>query len=344
MVNALFLLFIMFFVNSCVHKVTVTTLKHDEAFKIAMILPTKTIGRYAHTTSTALFSYMLTRKHPHRLKTFQINSESPQAIKEVLAKIKAEQFNYIIAPMTLKGAKVIIAQEEELNIFFPTIHKSEITHTSNNIYYGAINYKAQIEALTPLIKSPLIVMYDKSLKGMKLLEMTKESYLQQPKRSKKSKILTYAIAKERSNLKPYFESNQAIQNGSFFLNTPLVKSAMILSQLSRYDVEVNKVLSTQINYDPLLLSMTQKQDRKNLYIANSITLQDDNLVQTNALLNNDIVYDWINYASTIGVDYFYHKITGQARIYNLPIVKNQVIYPITIVQPTKARFTVVSAR
>jgi len=332
----------MFFINSCVHKVTVTVVEEEEELKIAMILPNKTIGRYAHTTSTAVFAYMLTREHPYKLKTFQISSESPDEIMQVLQEIKAQHFQYVIAPMTLKGAQTIVKNEEELTIFFPTIHKSELSNMGRNIYCGAIDYKAQIKKLMPFTKAPLVVMYDKSLKGMRLLEMTKSSYLNESALRKNSEVLTYAVAKKRSNLKGYFNKNKKIQNSTFFLNTPLIKSAMILSQLSVYDVEVSNVLSTQINYDPLLLSMTQRKDRKNLYIANSISVQDDNLVQTNALLNNDIVYDWINYSSSIGVDYFYHKITGEERLYDLPVVNNQVIYPIAIVQPTKARFKVIN--
>lgn len=338
--NTLFLLFIAFFINSCVHKVTVYTMGQEEELKIAMILPNK-IGRYAHTTSTAVFAYMLTRERPYQLKTFQISSESSEEITRVLDEIKEQDFSYIIAPMTLQGARTIVEQEDELNIYFPTIHRSELTNASTNIYFGAIDYKAQIEKLTPLAKSPLVVMYDKSHKGMRLLEMTKKSYLEQNKPNKNKKILTYAIDKKRSSLKTYFNENEEIQNGSFVLNTPLIKSTMILSQLSVYDVDSTNVLSTQINYDPLLLSMIQKNDQRNLYIANSISIQDDTLVQANAVLSNDIVYDWINYASTIGADYFYHRVTGEERIYQLPFVDNQIIYPIAIVQPSKSHFTVV---
>ena len=340
--NVLFLLFIMFFINSCVHKVTVVTMEDEEELKIAMILPNKTIGRYAHTTSTAVFAYMLTRERPYKLKTFQISSESPEEIIHVLQEIKEQHFQYVIAPMTLKGAQTLVENEDELTIFFPTIHKNELSNMGSNIYCGAIDYKAQIDKLMPFAKSPLVVMYDKSLKGMHLLKMTKSSYLDESVPPKSREVLTYAVAKKRSNLKGYFNKNKKLQNSTFFLNTPLVKSAMILSQLSVYDVEVTNVLSTQINYDPMLFSMTQNKDRKKLYIANSISVQDDNIVQTNALLNNDIVYDWINYSSSIGVDYFYHKITGEERVYDLPVINNQVIYPIAIVQPTKARFRIIN--
>ncbi len=361
----LLLSFIAFFISSCVHKGvgTATVSKAQEA-KVAMILPQKRIGRYAHTTSTAVFAYFLTREHPFSIKTFQIADETPKEIKRVLDEIEEQGFRYVIAPVTLKGARVIAEEEDDISVYFPTIHKNDLPGSAHNIYFGAIDYRAQIKKLAPLASSPLVVMYDKSVQGLKLLEMTKESYLESSKpfyptrrksaaiedktaydpglEPKKKNLLSYAIDKKRSNLKYLLDNNKKIQFGSFFLNIPVIKSTMTISQFSVYDTEYTNVLSTQINYDPLLLTMTQKKARKNLYIANSISLQDDRLVQANALLSNDIVYDWINYATSIGADFFYHQITGEERTYALEMVNNQVIYPITIVQPTESHFVAVN--
>ena len=206
-------------------------------------------------------------------------------------------------------------------------------------------------------------MYDKSSQGKKLLQMTKESYLEsdepfQPTARQevslkeelpydpeleptKKRVIAYGIDRKTSNLQYHFQENKKIQFGSFFLNTPVIKSTMILSQLSLYDTNATNILSTQISYDPLILSMTQTKDRKNVYITNSISLNNNTLVETNSLLSNDIAYDWINYASTIGADYFYHSITNAERTYQLPMVNNQVIYPVSIVKPSGARFEVV---
>ncbi len=331
--------------------------------KVAMILPYKLIGRYAYSTSNAVFAYFLTRNHPFVLKNFQIDDESPQEMARVLKEIKDEGFHYVVAPLTPQGARIISESEEELNVFFPTINKNDLNTTAANIYFGAIDYRAQIERLMPRASSPLVVMYDKSNQGKKLLAMARESYLEsdepfQPtSRSevslrenvtyladlepKKKQVIAYGINRETSNLKYYFEDNQKIQFGSFFLNTPVIKSTMILSQLSLYETNTTNVLSTQINYDPLILSMTQTKDRDNLYIANSISLNNNTLVETNSLLSNDIAYDWINYASTVGADYFYHLITNSERTYQLPMVDNQIIYPVSIVRPTGSRFEVV---
>ena len=57
-----------------------------------------------------------------------------------------------------------------------------------------------------------------------------------------------------------------------------------MSQLTLYDTNATNVLSTQINYDPLVLSMTQYEDRKNMIIANSITQNNNILIETNSFL------------------------------------------------------------
>jgi hypothetical protein len=361
--HLLFTLFIALFVGGCVQKSEVRPLGPEQELKVAMILPYKLIGRYSYSTSTAVFAYFLTRDHPFVLKSFQVADESPQELARVLKEIKEQKFHYVIAPLTPIGAKTVAENEEELTIFFPTINKNDLNTTAENIFFGAIDYRAQIERLTPLASSPLVIMYDQSAQGKKLMQMTQESYLSgskpfQPTRRQelsaqekvpyapqleptKRDVIAYGIDQKTTSLKQYFQKNEKIQFGSFFLNTPLIKSTMILSQLSFYDIDVTNVLSTQINYDPLILSMTQMKDRNNLYIANSISVNYDSLVEANSLLNNDIVYDWINYASTIGADYFYYRMTHEERTYKLPMVDNQIIYPISIVQTSGSHFKVI---
>jgi SRSO17 transposase len=113
---------------------------------------------------------------------------------------------------------------------------------------------------------------------------------------------------------------------------------MVLSQLTLYDINVTNILSTQINYDPLILSITQAKDRNNMIIANSVTIKNNILIETNHLLNNDIVYDWINYATTVGVDFFFSMATRNEREYTLEMSDNQIVYPISLVQPSYSRF------
>jgi len=307
--------------------------------KIAMILPEKRIGRYAESTSTALFAYLLSRDQPFTLKTYAVEEISQEVFEETLKQIEADGFHYVIAPLTLEGAKNIAQTKTELFIYLPTINMHDLQTDNPNIYCGAIDYTQQIDALMPKVKAPLVIMYGTSTRGKKLMQLTKERYrLMHKEDAQKKAVLTYGIERKRSNLRSYFENNQKIASGTLFLNTPLIKSTMVLSQLSVYDVNITNVLSTQVTYNPLLLSMTQKRSRESLYIANSITIQDDDVIQANSVLGNDINYDWINYATTVGADYIYHLMSGKERRYDLPMQEKQIHYPVHIMQAINTHF------
>ncbi len=340
--------------------------------KIAMLLPYKVIGRYAYSTTNAAFAYYLTKNRAFELKTYHAESEEPEELEKVLKKIEEDDFHHVIAPLTLKGAYNVASLDLPMHIFFPTIHKDDMNISTDYAYYGGINYKKQMQSLMPYASTPLTVFYDQNTLGKKLTQITKEEYLHAFDQNitqdrvvfkneegeelsaeemhdlnisyaSKPKFFSFAIAKHTSNLQAQLDENLKIQEGSFLLNTPVVKSAMVMSQLTLYDVNTSNVLSTQINYNPELLLLTQPKDRENMIIANSINYHNNVMIESNSLLQNNIVYDWINYATTIGADYFYHLITSAHREYPQEMIQNQIEYPISIVKPTFSRFITVDA-
>ena len=312
--------------------------------KIALLLPYKKIGKYATTTTNAVFAYLLTRNIPFSIKSFNIESESSQDIQDALEAIHKEGFSYIIAPMTLQGVNTILSlNTNQFTIFFPTINKKDVQTDAPNLYFGAIDYQAQSEMLLHESTSPLIVFYDKSYMGKKLSTMQIETYLDpnfQIKTSRRKKVIKYPVASRTTSLKYQLKDNKRLAGGTAIVDTPLVKSGMIMSQLTLYDTNVAKVLSTQINYNPLLLTITQYIDRKNMLIANSITENKYSFIETNMLLRNDIRYNWINYATTIGADLIVSLSTQTQRKYSMPLQNQQIIYPIELQKPLVSRFKV----
>ncbi|MDF1877653.1 hypothetical protein JHD47_07450 [Sulfurimonas sp. SAG-AH-194-L11] len=337
---------------------------------IALLLPYKKIGKYASSTTNAAFAYLMTKSHSFMLKSYKVNSESVEDLELALSKIHEDGFEYVIAPLTEEGAKSIIEIDPALHIYFPTINKKDVNTSSVFLSFGAIDYTQQSDLLLKEALSPLVVFSDKSATGKKLAAYQKEQFLHPKveavdinvsehssffdifsqddieeiapkivvKETVEKKVINYFVSKRTTNLEHYLQDKEEIINASFFINTPIIKSAMIMSQLTLYDANATNVLSTQINYDPLLLSMTQYRDRKDMIVANSITEQNNVLIETNALLGNDIVYDWINYSTTIGVDYFYALITDEERTYKAQLKDNQMIYDIELLQPSHSKF------
>ncbi|MCW8837469.1 MAG: hypothetical protein OQK11_02085 [Thiovulaceae bacterium] len=334
--------------------------------KIALLLPYKKIGRYAASTTNASFAYLLARNQDFELKTYNIETEKYEDIEKALYEIQENGFEYIIAPFTQEGASTLISLKPYENIYFPTINKKDLNTTLPNIYFGGIDYRAQSDLLLKEAVSPLVIFYDKSPTGKKLAEYEEKMFKLEDINSSDANnslvlkneaygllefntdenaslednrtVVKFSIPRRTTNLEKQLFENEEIKRGSFFINTPIVKSSMIISQLTMYDTNSTNVLSTQINYDPLILSLTQFEDRESMIIANSITHNNSIFIETNSLLGNDIVYDWINYTTTVGMDYFFNKITKQDRQYKIDVINNQMQYPIELLQPSKTRF------
>ena len=333
---------------------------NGEKLNIAMLLPYKKIGKYASSTTNAAFAYLMTKSSSFELKSYKINSEDIADLQAAFNQIQADGFEYVIAPLTKEGVENAISIDPTLNIYFPTINKNEVNATSSYFSFGGINYKQQSKALLKEAVTPLVIFSDRSQTGKDLARYQKEEFLhptidindpmpyedetsvyaptENVNISQKRHVINYTISRRTTNLEYYLKKNKKISDASFFINTPVIKTGMIMSQLTLYDTNTTNILSTQINYDPLILSMTQYTDRKKMIIANSITEENNVIIQANALLNNDIVYDWINYSTTIGVDYFYNQITGEDREYKTPLEDGQMIYKIELIRPGISKF------
>jgi hypothetical protein len=310
----------------------------SESLKIAILVPHKQIGRYAYSTTNALFAYLLAQNIDYEFKSFFIEDESSASINVALEEIKKEGYFYLIAPLTLNGSKNIISLNSDIDIFIPTVNKSDINTSRSDIVFGGIDYSAQIDKLMEYAVDPFIIFYDQSSLGNKLKEKTRDAYILHDDNLSKKHIYSYGIDHKTSNLKHQLFENKKIDFGTFFLNTPVVKSGMIMSQLTLYDVNTSAILSTQINYNPMIFTITQAKDRKNMIIANSINIENNVIIEANNLLNNDISYDWINYATTIGIDYLYYLSSDNTREYPLDVEYGQIRYPITLVEPGFSKF------
>lgn len=313
----------------------------NNKLRIALLLPYKKIARYAASTTNASFAYMMSKRRPFELKSYKIEDESREEISRALEDIKKDKFYYVIAPLTQEGEEVLSAINPEINIYFPTINKKDTSSKSDYLYYGGIDYRAQTDLLMSQAVSPLVIFHDRSVIGEQLSNYQQEQFIN--KYAKKTgdtppAVIKFSIPQRTTNLEKELKENENIQKGTFFVNTPIIKSGMIISQLTLYDANATNILSMQTNYNPLLLSMTQYQDRKDMIIANSITQNNDVLIETNALLGNDIVFDWINYTTTVGIDYFSYLINGEKREYDIAVSNNQMLYPIKLLQPSVSRF------
>ena len=75
-----------------------------------------------------------------------------------------------------------------------------------------------------------------------------------------------------------------------------------------------------------------------MYIANSIMPLDSLFVENAKLLNADLQYNWINYTTAYGIEY-YRKSVPRVKAYFKEKIRNQQVeYAIEILTPTNTRF------
>ena len=292
--------------------------------KIALLFSSNKIGHYAIDATNTSLAYLLNLKKPFKLKVFDMIKEDQKSFKTTLDDINDQGFTDIVAIITNNSYQnlVKVSNLSRFNIFLPLIHKDNIDEPLKNITFGGVDYDAQFTKLLKQSTNSNINLYDNSSFGIIL----------------KNKLNTvdtniayeYKVDNTSGLYKRFLvKNNKKFKSSTVILNTPIIKSSILLSQLRANNIFPKKILSTQLNYSPLILSLTQNKDRKNLIVANSIEKVDDNLKESITLLESDISYDWLNFSTLVGINFFIKE--NNSSIHS-KIIDNQVIYNVRLLK------------
>ncbi|HEX5330932.1 hypothetical protein [Sulfuricurvum sp.] len=309
----------------------------DKTIKIALISSPNVIGKYSQSLyNVSLATLMSRRSEGYEIKRYDIADESSASLAAVLDEVRRDNVDAILAPLTSLGAKNIITHSTNLPVFIPTVHKRDLPSAPANFIFGGIDYMAQIEALHSYMGDSIAIFYDSSSVGTQLKSITEEVFLAH--KSEKKKVESYAVDTKGDNIISHFSKPAKFNKASIILHIPVVKSALVASQLTFRGVKARNILSTQINIDPTLLILTQSQDRKNVILANSLVEFPARIYEANALMNNDITVDWIQYATSVGIDYLVSALDNSSREYSMRLINSQVIYPVELLQAKEFGF------
>jgi hypothetical protein len=289
---------ILFYLCTCVFVLFAQSaeINGNSKIKIAVIVAPSVIGRYANSTYNVALATSMARNYPFELIKYELADESEASIAKTLTQIQNDSVDAILAPLTLGGVNNLLKIGCQKLIFIPTVHKRDIRSAPENIIFGAIDYEAQIEALLPYMASSLAIFYDDSLVGRNLSNRTQNIAMNAPKGSKQSEL--YSVDTAGANIVKYLGKPAAFSKRSILTHLPVVKTSMLAAQLTFSGAREQNILSTQINFDPTLITLTQYHDRQNMIVANSIIEQVPQIYETNALMNNDLTFDWINYTTS----------------------------------------------
>lgn len=295
-------------------------------FNIAAIFPSQVVGKYAIDGVNSINAYLLHKDVIFNLITHDCITEEDNAIKSVSDNIDFDKYRYVVLFMTKDGLKKFLTLEKSKNlkIYAPLINKEDIDFEAPNVVFGGIDYTQQFKELLKLANlDNMSEFHDGVSLGQTLSYKLDKIYSIDYKFQKR-------LIRNNINYESFLKTNKTILNTDIFLNTPIVQSSILLSQMRAYEVEYEKVLSTQINYTPLILSLTQVDDRKNMIIANSIGKLDDKLIESGAVLNTDFKYNWVNYSTLIGIDYLISQRFKIDRNFENEIIDNQVKFNVSL--------------
>lgn len=304
--------------------------------KIALLSSPSVIGRYAQSSYNVALATFLASNRPFELISYNIKDESTASLSGILGQMNSDKVDAVLAPLTLNGVKNLLTLPTDKLIFIPTVHKRDVQNTPDNFVFGAIDYQAQIQALVPYMATSVAVFYDNSAVGNSLSTATQT--LAHESKKGVSSLTTYAVDAKGADIVKYLGKPSSFAKRSIVIHLPVVKTAMLTAHLTFTGVKATNILSTQMNFDPTLITLTQIADRKNMIIANSIIEQVPSIYEANALLNNDLTFDWINYTTSVGADYLISHLYGNERSYAMRIVDAQVIYPVELMSPKEFGF------
>lgn len=303
-------------------------------FNVAVVFPSQVVGKYAIDGVNSITSYLLYKDIEYDLVTYDCISEDESAIEDIKNNIDFLKYKYVVLFMTKDGLEKFLKIEgsENLKIYAPLINKEDVNLEVSNVVFGGIDYTQQFKELFKLVDEKNISEFHDSVSLGQILSYKLDNLYNINYKFQKR------LNKNSINYESFLRRNRSLPNTNIFLNTPIVQTSILLSQMRAYEVSYDKLLSTQINYTPLILSLTQVADRKNMIIASSIGEIDEKLIESGAVLNTDFRYNWVNYSTLIGTDYLLSERFKVNREFSNPIEDNQVQFDIGLYEVKKYSF------
>tara|TARA_B100001063_G_scaffold240595_1_gene265843 strand:+ start:1791 stop:2912 length:1122 start_codon:yes stop_codon:yes gene_type:complete len=301
---------------------------NNEAMRIAFIYPSNIVAKYAKSSINTVLGYFDYKKIKYQIKIFDTLNEDEQSIQNAFLSAKEDGFTNIIALFTPRVIDFIHALDiSDLKVYLPLTNKDDIFTHNNNFIYGGISYKDQVKKLFEYSNTNNTIFYEKSFLNNKIKSIYESTFLD---------IKVEKEIKKKRNYYKGIVKDYRIKNSTLFFNTSIVKSSILLSQLRAYNIYPKVILSTQINYNPKVLTLTQAKDRSNLVLANSIDVVDDGLRDTISSYGSDIIYNWVDYSTLVGVNYMYDQ--NMSGLIHTQIEENQVMYEPKLLKTTAYGF------
>lgn len=317
--------------SNIVSDVTLDDLKVDMKkvkIKIAFIYPSSLVEKYAKSSLDTVSGYLSYQKADYDLTVIDCTNESYENINSAFSKISQAEITNVIGlftPNAISSLDKLVSSNTK--VYLPLIEKKDSLTTNESLIFGSISYEQQIQKLNSYSSGNNAMFYQNTYIGNKL---KKAFDLTVP-----NTTIRKEISKTENNFKGIVNDNR-LNNSILYLNTDIVKTSLILSQLRAYDVYPKYIFSTQVMYDPMLMTLTQDKDRENLIIANSIDTINKELKDEIITFGGNINFEWVDYSTLVGINYLYYG--GNTSLIKTKISNNQAIYNPKLYKSTETGF------
>ena len=195
-------------------------------FRVAFIYPSKIMSKYAYDAINTITAYLLNSKKKFEIETFDTFDENEENIKEKVELAIESGYNKVIFFFSGFDFDYLstINNIENLDIYFPIINHLDVKSNLTNAVYGGIDYKKQIEVLMQYSNGGIVEFMDNSPISMKLSHIFNQI---------SNKSITKNIGTS-TNYKALL--NKKMNGSTFILNTPIIKSSILLSQFRANDI------------------------------------------------------------------------------------------------------------
>ena len=313
--------------NEIENKIEIDTTKVK--MKVAFLYPSNLVSKYAKSSINTVSGYLSHQDSDYELVVIDTENESASRIDSAFQEVKKSNIKNVIALFTPNAVGTLNnVVSNDLKVYLPLIEKKEVSSSNSSLIFGSISYEEQVKKLVNYSSGNNVMFYQDTYLGLKL-KKSYESVVSDTRLKKE-------ISKHENNFKGIV-TGSGLANSTLFLNTDIVKSSLILSQLRSYDIYPKVILSTQLSYDPLLMTLTQDKDRDKLIVANSIDVVDKELRDDIAISGGNIVYEWVDYSTLVGINYLYYG--KNSNLVPTKIENNQAMYNPRLFRSTEFGFS-----
>lgn len=300
----------------------------NDNIKIAIIIPEKVIKSYSQNIISPVIAYLISKKQNVYVKTYFTQDENEQNIEPIIDELN--NYSLIITGYQNDGIRILNKYINNIPVFNPLAKANNFENISSNYTFGSIDYNEQVAQLLNIANEKIAVFKDNS----KLANDISNKISNQTN-------ISYERTIDSKNLNVNSVISGSLNNSSIFFNIPLIKTTLVATQIRALGIRPRMYLSTQINYHPMFLNLSQENERSMFYFANSIGEINDNIEYLNDILGQKIAYNWIAYSTSVGLDYYYNKLYSKEenRLFKDDFLGNSIHFNVRIMNSKNSKFS-----